>query len=368
MFTQLNMRVFMATDARDKYKLSDYFFVRLAATLIALSVLFLIAVSKAGTLQAAALILAVGLYKSIESISDILYGVFQKKENMSRLSKSVILHGLLNLLLMSFFIAAFQSILLGALATAAAWLCLLVLYDFRGVKHLIVPSFAFDRHNSIRLVKECFPLGIVLGLTSLNYCLPVYFIDANLGKGDVGFYSAVAYFLIAGRLISGSMIQSAAPGLASHFSSGQYLHFYRLLKKLVLFGGLLGLSGACLALLLGRFILGLLYGNEFVEYSHLFVWLMLAGGAGYIAQFVGCSLTVQRLFGYMLFSNCLSTLVISVTAPFFVNAYGVSGGAMALLCGNVSLLLTSSYAAWINLQKNIKSNQERFKDLAIDTK
>ena len=95
---------------------------------------------------------------------------------------------------MVLFLMVSHSILLGAIGTALGSLILLLLYDFRGTNNSeIQEKSKFELKKIIQLTKECLPLGLVLGFTSLNQNLPVYFIESSLGKEQVGLYTAIAY-------------------------------------------------------------------------------------------------------------------------------------------------------------------------------
>ena len=359
MFTQLNMRAYMVTDAQEKYQFSDYLASRLVSSLLAFSVVCFIGFFKASSFKIGALLITIGLYKAIESVSDILYGVLQKNEKMSRISKSVIMHGFLNFGCMVLFLMVSHSILLGAIGTALGWLILLLLYDFRGTKQFWLEKSKFELKKIIQLTKECLPLGLVLGFTSLNQNLPVYFIESSLGKEQVGLYTAIAYFVVAGRLISGSLIQATAPRLAKYYYSGEKVSFYVLLRKMAGISLFMGVFGVCAAGFFGRDILNILYGNEFADHNNIFVWIMLAGGVGYVSQFVGLILTIGRFFGYMVLSNCLSAFVILIISYFFIPTIGILGGAIALLIGNITMLLINCYVTWQKLPKKVPKIEQK---------
>ena len=87
MLTNLQLRAVQATDARGEYEFADYLGLRLLMTGLALAVIAgvaLVAYSSVTTL----VILAVGLAKSFEALSDVLYGLLQQRERMDRIAKS----------------------------------------------------------------------------------------------------------------------------------------------------------------------------------------------------------------------------------------------------------------------------------------
>ena len=354
LFSQMNLRAFMATDARDQFSLHDFLITRLLMMLVALAAIFVITLQHDNSHTASFLILIVGFYKAIESISDIFYGAMQKQEKMSHLAHSVILHGLSGLLSMFLIIFFFNSVVGGAIGICLMWLAILLFHDIPVVKH--ISDFHFLKKPPLvsQVIKTCYPLGIILGIASLNINIPVYFIKLNQGTEHVGYYSAIAYFIVAGRLISGSLSQTVAPRLARHYFQQETTNFHHLLIKLLAVGGAVGSCGVIFSIFLGRFILTFFYGIEYAEFSNLLTYIMLAGGIGYISQFMGLTLTIARFFRFMLLSNLLGATVTLTMSYLYIPHYGLPAAALALACGNMSMLLFNSLILLLKINPKLK--------------
>src|SRR5690606_15019377 len=101
----------------------------------------------------------------------------------------------------------------------------------------------WDWSRSIELTSIAFPLGLVMLLLSLNTNLPRYFIQHEYGERALGFYSAIAYLMIAGTIVVSALGQSASPRLARQYAEGNLSAYKRLLSKLILVGIGLGVAG-----------------------------------------------------------------------------------------------------------------------------
>lgn len=348
-FAQLNMRAFMATDAKGEFLFWDYFATRLAAIALALVAISIIAISSNLTSTAALLIVLVGSYKAIEAISDLFYGVLQQHEAMSQIAISVATHGISSVLIMTFFVAAFNNAIFGAIGIVILWLVILLAYDIPASKIVLLQFGPIGRVRVWEVIKSTFPLGLVLAIMSLRINLTVYFIKAELGTEQVGYYSAIAYFMIAGNLITGSLVQTAAPRLARHYHQGQSSEFHSLLNRLLVIAALIGVAGVAITMAFGSEILWLFYGSEYEHLGEVLVWIMVAAAAGYISQFFGMSLTVARKFRYQLFSNFAGVITVLVLSYYFIPSRGLAGGAIALLGGAVITLLFNAIAAWFKI-------------------
>ena len=91
MFATLRLRDVQATDTRQEYLFGDYFALRLITTVLALlAVVGIVAVSGFQR-EMALVILATGLSKASEAISDAFYGLFMQQERLDRIAKSMII-------------------------------------------------------------------------------------------------------------------------------------------------------------------------------------------------------------------------------------------------------------------------------------
>ena len=350
-FSQLNMRAYMATDTLELFTFRDYLYTRLASIIAALVAMGAIAFSTDVPGTAALLIILVGLYKAIEAVSDVFYGVMQKHELMTPIARSVALRGLIALFAMTAAILTENSVILGAAIIAIAWLAVLLLHDIPKANKLLVTNKITHRPRVWKVASTCFPMGVVLTLMSLRINIPVYFIRNQLGSESVGYYSAVAYFLVAGALVSGSLAQASSPRLARLLQSGNKRGFLVLLYKLLIISSLVGVGGVVFAYIFGDTILRLFYGSNYAQLKDLLVIIMLAAAVNYLSQLLGMSLTVARLLWFQLFSNGIAALVVFMLAYFLVPSQGLVGGGIALLCGVSAALICNASALVVKLQR-----------------
>ena len=130
----------------------------------------------------------------------------------------------------------------------------------------------------MKLAKLAAPVGIVMGLVSLNANIPRYAVEHYRGSGELGIFAALAYLVVVVNLIVNALGQSAIARLSRSFAEGNLHHFRNVLVRMSLTGlGVAGL-GLVVALLCGRAVLQLVYGSVYA--SHLDLLLMLIGISG----------------------------------------------------------------------------------------
>jgi len=352
MFTNLQLRAVQATDARQEYLFGDYLALRLVTTALALLVIVGIVLGSGYRWETALVILAVGIAKAFESISDAFYGLLQQHERMDRIAKSMIIKGFLSLVALGVGVYLTGSVFWGAVGLIMAWALILVSYDIHSGALILnpkpQPSGLASNENDLkrvlrprwkmrtlaRLTWVALPLGLVMMLISLNANIPRYFIQRYLGERELGIFAALAYLQVAGTTVVGALGQSASPRLAKYYAAGNGPAFCTLLLKLAGIGVLLGGVGVLVTLVAGRELLTLLYRPEYAEYE-LLVWLMVAAGISYVASFLGYGMTAARHFRVQMPLFAVVTATTILAGLWLIPADGLRGAAIALMIAAV---------------------------------
>lgn len=338
-FLNMNLRSLLATDVQNEYQLENYIGLRIANSLLSLLMIVVIILYIGYKLEVVLVVLLIGIAKTFEAVSDLLYGLMQKCERMDYVAKSSMLKGPLSLLCMGGLIYVTNSLIIGTLGLVAVWAGLLFLYDLpnarRLLKRIVKPSWDFYTLRTMAWV--AMPLGVVAMLVSLNSNIPKYFIEEYHGEAMLGYYTAMAYILVAGTTVITALKQSAISRLAIYYLNNRAA-FIRLIIKLCGIGLIVGLAGVCISLLFGRPLLRIFYGADYAEHVKVLVWLMIAGTSIYMYAFISAAMTAMRIIRIQAAVTAFSVFICLVAAHLLIPNYGQIGAAWALLA-----------AAWSNL-------------------
>jgi len=365
MFSNLQLRSILTTDARGDFRFRDYVFLRSLSTVLAIVVIVLIAALSQYRGNMLMVILAVGLSKAVESLSDLLYGLFQKQERMDYVAVSLMLRGIGALAVMTIAVLVSRNILWVAVAMGFWWACVLLGYDIRKasallackslecvrlgdrLRHVIAEITKGSTGKVWQLATTAFPLGIVMLLISLNVNIPRYGIEQFSSASELGYFSALSYLVVAGNMLVSAAGQAASARLALHYQ-GELRLFWKLLLQLLLVSVLIGVGGIVTSLLWGRPILAILYRPEYGERTVLLVWLMAAGGVGYLGSILGFALTAMRVFQAQVPLYGIMTGITLLTVWLLVPRYGTEGAAMAML---ISSLVQVGISLWLVIRQ-----------------
>ena len=344
LLSDLQLRIVHVTDADRRHELGRFVGLRLLTTLVTGACLLGVVLTRAALGLAALTLLCVCAIKSLESASDLLYAVFQKRERMDLIARSLLLRGPLSLVALVWALVETRQVWLGAAAVALVSLAVLLAHDLPTALHL-VPREAlrprWERRALGHLFRLALPLGIVTGLVSLNSSIPRYFLEAFQGPAELGIFSAMSYCVMAGGLLVNALGQSVVARLSRLYSAGDEPGFRGLMMRLVAVGLVLGAAAIAVAYLAGRPVLEILYDPEYAARPGAFVIVVLGGSIGYVSSFLGYGMTAARFFRVQAPLFGALAAVNALTCAVLVPRLGLTGAALATVVTALAGLVLS---------------------------
>jgi O-antigen/teichoic acid export membrane protein len=349
-FSKLQLANIQATDARREFAFGHYLGLRLTTTAVALLIIAGISLISGYNWETTLVVLAVGVAKAFEAISDAYYGLLTQRECMDRISKSMMIKGPLSLVAVGVGVYLTNSVFWAAAGLALAWALVLASYDLRNGALVLESSpvdLALGRGDQkamlrprwdvgtlVRLARLALPMGFVTLLISLNTSIPRYFVESYWGEEELGIFAAMAYITKAGATAVFALARSTSPRLAKYYATKSNKAFRVLLFKLVGISALLGVVGVVTALIAGQEILTLFYGPEYVRPA-VFVWVMVGGGIQFVATSLGFGMTTTRHLRVQVLVYALVTGALTLACLRLVPISGLHGAAIALMIGAV---------------------------------
>jgi O-antigen/teichoic acid export membrane protein len=307
--------------------------------------------------EVALVIVALGIAKAFESISDVFYGLQQQCERMDRVGQSKLIRGPLSLLALGIGIWSTSRLIWGTVGLVVAWAVSLIAYDIPSGRRTLALQARHELqqlNNAARdtdiaprwktgtlanLAWLALPLGIVVTLDSLRTNIPRYFIAQYMGEYELGIFAAMAYMKQAGNMVVIALGLSACPRLAQLYQAEKKRGFRELLLKLVGIGGLLGGLAVLVAWAAGPQILALVYQPEYARFSDVFVLLMLASGIDYVATILDYGVNAARYFRVQTPLFVAVTGSVALVCFWLVPSIGLRGAALAVIVSTLVRLI-----------------------------
>jgi O-antigen/teichoic acid export membrane protein len=350
-FAMLNMRAAQATDQRDEFAFADYVTLRVLCLSIAALAIAGVLVFGAFDPTTVWVVSFVALAKICDALSDVVYGLLQQREWMRRIAVSRILQGTLQLAGLVIVLRAGAGIVAATAAMAVFSLAVTLSYDLASAARCLrgesAPRWALRPETLRRLFVLSLPLGVAAVLDSLNANLPRYALDAQGGRTALGYYAAIAYFLVGQGTVVIALADVARPRLARAFLAGDSLRsFLNLTWRLSLAAAGMGAIGLIVAGACGERVLRLVYGEAYADQAALFAWMMAVAVPWNVAGIATTALAAARSFRAVSLCFVAMTAATALGAAALVPRYGTIGAAWALGIGMLVRLAVAGAGLW----------------------
>lgn len=350
-FFNLQLRVVQATDAVDEYSFSNYYMLRVimswAAIIITVCVLFFLNLGA----YLSFVIMFLAIYKAFESISDIVFGYFQKSEQVFLISISMMTKGILTALALLLVMFVSHEIVWAVLFMSIVMLMVLLFIDLKNVKQFNEIKFVFDKQRLKSLFIQGLPLGFVSMLMSLNTNIPRYFLQDVVGLRELGIFSSISYLMVAGTTVISAVGQVSSPRLSKFFASGDRKAFVSLLMRMI--GVSLGvfLCGLLVCYTIGEKLLVLVFSDDFIGFQYLLNLIMYSAGLSFVCSLLSYALTATRIFKAQLPISLLVALSNLIACYWLIPDQGVRGAAIALLISSCVQIIVMSIVLYRKIHK-----------------
>lgn len=346
----LQLRPLLVADLNTSklFNFSQYFSLRLITIIFAV-IISLILIKRDTTLSFVIMGVVVFI-KASEAFSDIIYAYYNANKETFFISKSLTIKSILVIFSSFMILYLTRSIVYSLFATLFGYLLVLLFLDIKkNITHIRDIRF-FDRDLKVIFVSGL-PLGIAVMLVSLQTNVPRYFLEHYLSIELVGVYTIFYYFLVIGGIVINSICQYLSPYFSEYY---QDLNVYKL-KNLIIqaftISLTLGILGLAISIPLHGFIVETIYGSDYIEYSYLLPYIMLAGIFSYLSVVSGYLLTSLKLFKIQV--PLFLTLVILTTlySYILIPRYEIIGAAYTTILSTATQFLITSLIIFKKIQR-----------------
>jgi len=342
-FAALQLRGVQATDAANQYTFPEYFSLHTCMMLAAFCIVLATTWMTTGSGTTLLVVVAIGMMKTVDATSEVIFGYFQRREQMKPIAVAQMCNGVISLVMLATVMAITGSLILAVISSLSASILTLALYTAPHLKSYRPQQRWISRDLSriILLFRQTLPLGFVMLTVSLSANVPRYVVSRELGQSELGIFSALAYLIVAGATVVSTFGQTVSPRLSRLFSTGDTDSFRSIVNRLILAGLGVGLVSSLIAALIGREVITALYSREYAENQMAIVLTAFVAGISFAASFAGFGLTSARMFTAQV-PISLAVLVMSVVGSLFlVQLIGLNGAIAAVGIASLVQLLGS---------------------------
>lgn len=343
MLTNLQLRAIQSTDVKNEYSFSHYFKLRMITNVIGLLVVvFLMFVLDYDT-ETVYVVIFVAIIKYVDSISDIFYGQMQKHERMDFISKSMIIREVFALFLFSIVLIYLNNLIYSLIAFTLVYLIIVLTYDmivsFNLQKCIKKISFIdyilflltnWDKLKLKKLLILSLPLGIGVFLGSLVTNIPRYLVDYFLGKESLGYFAAIAYFVIGFSTFFKAVGQAARPRLSKYFFNN-FEQYIKLVYKLILVNLCFSLMFFVISIVAGKEILTILYSPSYGRYWKTLIWISVALIFQSVSNLLQIAIQSAQVYNVQIFISLFTIMISVIVGILLIPIKAVEGAGLTIL-------------------------------------
>lgn len=337
------VRTFQVSDISNQFSNSSYIAFRLITILIGwivCAVYIPIATNRQMSLITVSFLYLV--FKTDESFSDVLYGIYQKNGRMDYIGISQSIRGFLSLGTFSAGLALTDSLSTAIVSMTVSCMLVTIVYDLPHARQFGSIKPIFDNSSLLSLAKICF-FAMVASLLANSIVSSVrqYYGIAN-GSEALGHYASVATPAVLIQVAATYLYSPLIGKLAADLKKDRVLFLKSFIKTM---GMLVLVMGICvLALsLLGSNLLTIAFGSSIQPYTYLFPYVLIATAAVGLLLYCNDVLIIQRRMKQTLFCNGIAFACAVASAIPFIVLFDMNGINYSIILGCSIAILSSLF-------------------------
>ena len=323
-------RTYQVSDVKREFSHHSYIFVRLILGFAVIIAAIIFSILNQYEADKMGIILALVVFKVVESISDAIYGIFQVHDRLYVAGRSLFYKAVLGLV--SFVVTDLMThdILLSCVAVIAVNVLVVIAYDLVQIRqsmNMIAPlgDNKLAIMSSFRIIKKCAPIALIICLTMFSLNIPRYFIDLYRPV-DVGPFGIIAMPITLIALLITFILQPNITQLSKLFNKRDYKLFKRIVNKLVGVSISIGVLVFITTYLIGVELLHFVFGIDFVEYREALLVIVAGGVLNAVVSIYVNILTIMRYFKAQFYILLLTNIILAIASVSVIQRYGLLGG------------------------------------------
>ncbi len=352
-----NMRTYQISDTKNKYSYGDYIGVRIVTSIIAVLLCLgyvIILGYKANTIIC---IFFYMIFKLNETFSDVLHAITQKNYRMDYVCVSHCIRGISAVVVFAVAIILFNSVLIAILAMGIINLLQVWFYDVKKTRQFGSIKPIFNKEVILTLLITCLPAVVSSAAFTAITSVPRQTLEAMLGEEALGYYGTIATPLVVVQILATSIFNPMLTELAEYYNDGKINKFtLRLIKNLVILIGISAIVCVCVALL-GKFAVGIVFGQKFVQYTYLMYGIVGCTTMYVISWLCTNTLIIMRKLNVCMIASLVALVISVVAAKPLINLFEMNGVSFSIIIAytiHISVCLVILYK---NLKIKGKENE-----------
>jgi len=344
-----NIRTFQVSDIKNEYSDKEYIINRVLLCGISFILCFIFVLFNNFSLIQKLIILCYMLFRCIEAFIDVLHGINQKKWRMAFIGISFILRGI-SMLVVFILIGNFYGLLPAVIGMVITSFFICFIYDLPNTKKL-ANLINYSKNKVFLLMKKCFPLMLVILVSTLMASFSRYSIEIIHGTEALGIYAAIIAPAMIIQISASFIFAPLINIFASYLKESKIQKFQKLFIYTSLFVTGLTLLAYILSIFLGEWALTLIFGNVIVSYAYLLSGAIIISGLTAFMWFMNIIFVTMRDIKGILIGNIIGAIICLLLTNYFLVRFNLIGANYIMILSLGTALTFLFIRLYMNLKK-----------------
>ncbi len=329
-----NIRNYQISDVNNEFTQKQYLLSRI--TTIGISIIacavYLLFKSSYSFVEKIAIALYL-LYSNINVFSDTMMGSLQKQDRLEINGYSNILRGVLCCGIFIVVHILSKNILLSLLIMTMTTLFTTFLYDWRYYRKSVILE-AYEGKNIYAIasiLKKCFPLMVSTIFPVITTAIPRSTIHKIFGEETLGYFSSIFTPTAIIVTLAPALILSFVPKISDEWNKLNLLSLGKLIALCYGICAAFTVVSEVAALLAGRPVMTLVFGESILPYYNLLYWAIAATGVNAFTSCGNAILIAMRKRKTVAIASLISTAFAFFLSNILIKNNGIYGAAYLLL-------------------------------------
>lgn len=326
-------RTYQVSDVKKEFQPRSYIMVRIVLAIFALTVAIIFCAVNQYDVYKTSVILMLVVFKLLESFADVLYGILQTNDRLYMSGKSLTVKASLGILVFTIVDLITDSILAGTCGIIIVNILVFFCYDLAQTnkfEKIYFPKHEIKRYigEAKEILKRCASVFAVMFLAMFSLNVPRYFIDLHSTK-EVGYFGIIAMPITLIVLVITFILQPNVVKLAKLCSTDEIAQFRKEVNKVLFFSIVIGLVVLLVTVLIGTWLLRLIFGVDFDGHAVALDMIVTGGIASAIVTVYLNVFVIMRKVKFPLIVLIVTNLLLIPMSYYSVQYCSLLGGVAA---------------------------------------
>ncbi len=323
------VRNFQVSDVQEKYKFTTYLYARYITFIFA--IVFSVGYGLKGimfdnyTLNKALCVVLLCVYKCIEAFEDVYHGRLQQ---MNRLDIAMKILAIRNIVFIIEFVILYcitEDLLLTISVSVVTTFLLAILLNKIPDKKIFFAKSNQEKGNLKKLLIEALPVALAAFLLMYLGNAPKYIMDSVVTDEEQTYFNIIFMVTFAVNLVSTFVFNPFLRKMAVLWDDKKIEDFEKFVTRILLFIAGIVVAGIIFAIIIGRKLLGWIYGVSLEDYKLEVVLMLIAGGMLAILNLMNILLVLIRKQKIIMILCALSSVGLVLFGERVLINYSITG-------------------------------------------